>query len=161
MKLALYITNKLHHRKCFVRILFTRCKTLENHSFATLTRLFLKFCDSWIKIRMAHFLWSKLFLPRVRYRFFAWNLTRNSLVSQWIVLYIMNCSRGNDGLGLHERKFFGLSNHCWGFAWCFRCLCNSTYWNCRLILRKLFKLLTRSSLSSSARMFKIISSIYW
>ena len=25
----IYITNKLHHRKCFVRILFTRCKTLE------------------------------------------------------------------------------------------------------------------------------------
>ena len=23
----IYITNKLHHRKCFVRILFTRCKT--------------------------------------------------------------------------------------------------------------------------------------
>ena len=37
MKLALYIfiTNKLHHRKCFVRILFTRCKTLETHSFVS------------------------------------------------------------------------------------------------------------------------------
>ena len=40
------IINKLHHRKCFVRILFTRCKTLETHSFATLTPSFLKFCDS-------------------------------------------------------------------------------------------------------------------
>ena len=57
----MYITNKLHHRKCFVRILFTRCKTLETHSFATLTRSFLKFCDSRIKIRTAHFLWSNLF----------------------------------------------------------------------------------------------------
>ena len=59
--------------------------------------------------------------------------------------YIMNCSRGNDGLGLHKSKFFGLSNHCWDLAWCFRCLCNSTYWNCRLILHRLFKLLTRSA----------------
>ena len=42
----IYITNKLHHRKCFVRILFTRCKTLETHSFTMLTRSFLKFCDS-------------------------------------------------------------------------------------------------------------------
>ena len=40
------IINKLHHRKCFVRILFTRCKTLETHLFATLTPSFLKFCDS-------------------------------------------------------------------------------------------------------------------
>ena len=40
------IINKLHQRKCFVRILFTRCKTLETHSFATLTPSFLKFCDS-------------------------------------------------------------------------------------------------------------------
>ena len=58
----IYITKKLHHRKCFVRILFTRCKTLETHSFATLTRSFLKFCDWWIKIRTAHFLWSNLFV---------------------------------------------------------------------------------------------------
>ena len=42
----IYITNKLHHRKCFVRILFTRCKTLETHLFAKLTGSFLKFCDS-------------------------------------------------------------------------------------------------------------------
>ena len=65
----IYITNKLHHRKCFVRILFTRCKTLETHSFATLTRSFLKFCDSWIKTRTVHFLWSNIcnctvFLPQ-------------------------------------------------------------------------------------------------
>ena len=58
----IYTTSNLHHRKCFVRILFTRCKTLETHSFATLTLSFLKFCDSWIKIRTAHFLWSNLFL---------------------------------------------------------------------------------------------------
>ena len=42
----IYITNKLHHRKCFVRILSTRCKALETHSFATLSRSFLKFYDS-------------------------------------------------------------------------------------------------------------------
>ena len=42
----IYITNKLHHRKCFVQILFTRCKTLETHLLATLTLSFLKFCDS-------------------------------------------------------------------------------------------------------------------
>ena len=65
MKLALYITNKLHHRKCFVRILFTRCKTLETHSFVTLTRSFLRFCDLWIKLRTAHFLWSNLFICNV------------------------------------------------------------------------------------------------
>ena len=35
MKLALYITNKLYHRKCFVWILFTRCKTLETHLFVS------------------------------------------------------------------------------------------------------------------------------
>ena len=49
--------------KCFVRIFwFTSRKTLETHSFATLTRSFLKFCGSWIKIRTAHFLWSNLFV---------------------------------------------------------------------------------------------------
>ena len=58
----IYITNKLHHRKCFARILITCCKTLETHSFVTLTRSFLKFCDSWIKTRTAHFLWSNLFI---------------------------------------------------------------------------------------------------
>ena len=26
---------ELHHRKCFVRILFTRCKTLEAHLFVS------------------------------------------------------------------------------------------------------------------------------
>ena len=31
----IYITNKLHHRKCFVRILFTPCKTLDAHSFVS------------------------------------------------------------------------------------------------------------------------------
>ena len=46
-------------------ILFTRCKTLETHSFATLTPSFLKFCDSWIKIRTAHFLWSYPFTQLV------------------------------------------------------------------------------------------------
>ena len=35
----IYLSNKIHPRKCSVRILFT-------HSFATLTRSFLKFCDS-------------------------------------------------------------------------------------------------------------------
>ena len=55
-----YITNKLHHRKCFVRILFACCKTSETHLFAALTRSFLKFCDSWVKIRTVHFLWSNL-----------------------------------------------------------------------------------------------------
>ena len=62
-----YITNKLHYRKCFVRILFTPRKTLETHSFATLTRSFLKFCDSWIKTRTVHFLWSSLFLLPARH----------------------------------------------------------------------------------------------
>ena len=61
-RFLIYMTNKLHHRKCFVRILFTRCKTLETHSFATLTRSFLKFRESWIKTRTAHFLWSNLFI---------------------------------------------------------------------------------------------------
>ena len=67
----IYVTNKLHQRKCFVRILFTRCKTLETHSFATLTRSFIKFCNLWIKIRTAHFLWSNLFL----------------FLSNWITVY--------------------------------------------------------------------------
>ena len=59
----IYTTNKLHHIKCFVRILFTRCKTLETHSFATLTHSLLKFCDTWtwIKILRAHFLLSNPF----------------------------------------------------------------------------------------------------
>ena len=46
-------------------ILFTSCKTLETHSFAKLTRSFLKSCNSWRKIRTAHFLWSNLFLKQV------------------------------------------------------------------------------------------------
>ena len=33
--ISIYITNKLHNRKCFVWILFTRCKTLEAHSFVS------------------------------------------------------------------------------------------------------------------------------
>ena len=55
-------TNKLHHRKRFVRILFTRCKTLETNEWAQRTSEFLKCCDSWIKIRTAHFLWGNLFI---------------------------------------------------------------------------------------------------
>ena len=31
----IYVTNKLHHGKCFVRTLFTPCKTLETHSFVS------------------------------------------------------------------------------------------------------------------------------
>ena len=62
----IHITNKLHHRKCFVRILFSRCKTLETHSFATLSRSFLNFWDSWIKTRTVHFLWSNLFISLAR-----------------------------------------------------------------------------------------------
>ena len=46
----IYITNKLHHRKCFVRILFTSCKTLETHSFVSKVLRLVN------KIRTAHFL---------------------------------------------------------------------------------------------------------
>ena len=60
--LLYYLINKLHYGKCFVWILLTRCKTLETHSFVTLTRSFLEFCNSWIKIRTAHFLWSNLYI---------------------------------------------------------------------------------------------------
>ena len=57
MKLALYIqqTNYTIESASY-GFLFTRCKTLETHSFTTLTRSFLKFCNSLIKIRTAHLL---------------------------------------------------------------------------------------------------------
>ena len=98
----IYITNKLHHRKCFVRILFTRCKTLETHSFATLTRSFLKFCNSWIKIRSAHFLWSNLFISDRFYELWAtltshnpWRLN-NPNYSRWCALICGNETKLND-----------------------------------------------------------------
>ena len=72
----IHITNKLHHRKYFVRILYTRCKTSETDSFATLTRSLLKFCDSWIKIRTAHFLWSNLFVFTL-HEICQWKVARN------------------------------------------------------------------------------------
>ena len=77
----IYITNKLHHRKSFVPILFTRCITLETHSFATLTRSFLKFCDSSIKICTAHFLWSNLFLQN------SWTskIFKNKITLLWVL----------------------------------------------------------------------------
>ena len=62
----IYIINKLQHRKCFVRIFI---HSLQN--FGKLTRSlrslvrFPKFCNSWIKIRTAHFLWSNLYVSLI------------------------------------------------------------------------------------------------
>ena len=55
----IYITNKLHHRKWFVRILFTRCKTLETHYAHLFVCKVLPLVN---KNPQAHFLSSTLFV---------------------------------------------------------------------------------------------------
>ena len=67
----MYITNKLHHRNALYGFYSLVAKLLK------LTRSFLKFCDSRIKIRTAHFLWSNLFLLHDKPSF------RQTLCSDW------------------------------------------------------------------------------
>jgi len=93
----IYITNKLHHKKCFVRILFTRCKTLETHSFTTLTHSFLKFCESRIKIHMAHFLWSNLFILNSGYSTWAQSFLPCAVMRLFTIIAINTFLMDNQG----------------------------------------------------------------
>ena len=77
------LTNKLHHRKCFVRILVICCKTVETHSFTTLTRSFLKFCNSWIKIC--------IFIPRETRQIAKINYHRNHALTSTFVCILNPC----------------------------------------------------------------------
>ena len=61
----IYITNKLHHRKCAVRIFIHKSQNFRNERVSVANEWVSKVLQRVNKIRTAHFLWSNLFLCHV------------------------------------------------------------------------------------------------
>ena len=82
---VIYTINKLQHRKCFVRIFIHSLQDFGKltRSLRSLVR-FPKSCNSWIKIRTSHFLWSHLFIPHKWTVLFA---RADWLARRWLAKY--------------------------------------------------------------------------